>query len=131
MRRWAEVESEQRICLCSISATVPKLRDPQANIFNDDWVRFFDGRCKWRLRGPAAPAGFIPRRDYPHEFADRSSMVLARKKINGACHYLVQDNTGEWCSRLRPAIAKRCDASRVWLTEPELNKTIYSVIHLR
>jgi hypothetical protein len=69
--------------------------------------------------------------DDPDEFADHSSMVLARRKINGVCHYLVQDNTGEWCSRLRPAIAKRCIAGRIWLSEQELDETIYSVTYLR
>jgi len=69
--------------------------------------------------------------DDPDEFADHSSMVLARRKMNGVCHYLVQDNTGEWCSRLRPAIAKRCSAGRIWLNEQELDETIYSVTYLR
>lgn len=69
--------------------------------------------------------------DDPDEFADHSSMVLARRKIGGVCHYLVQDNTGEWCTRLRPAIAARCAAGRIWLTEQELDETIYSVTYLR
>ncbi len=58
-------------------------------------------------------------------------MVLARQKMNGVCHYLVQDNTGGWCSRLRPAIAERCSAGRIWLDEQELDETIYSVTYLR
>ena len=69
--------------------------------------------------------------DDPDEFADHSSMVLARKKIGGVCHYLVQDNTGEFCTSLLPNIERRCSAGRIWLNERELNKTLYSVTYLR
>ena len=69
--------------------------------------------------------------DDPDEFADHSSMVLARKKINGVCHYLVQDNTGEFCTSLLPNIERRCSAGRIWLNERELNETLYSVTYLR
>ncbi len=70
-------------------------------------------------------------RDDPDEFADHSSMVLGREKIGGVCHYLVQDNTGEVCTSLLPHIERRCSLGRVWLTERELDETIYSVIYLR
>jgi hypothetical protein len=69
--------------------------------------------------------------DDPDEFADHSSMVLARKKIGGVCHYLVQDNTGEFCTSLLPNIERRCSAGRIWLNERELNETLYSVTYLR
>jgi hypothetical protein len=69
--------------------------------------------------------------DDPDEFADHSSMVLARKKIDGVCHYLVQDNTGEFCTSLLPNIERRCSAGRIWLNERELNETLYSVTYLR
>jgi hypothetical protein len=67
----------------------------------------------------------------PDEYADHSSMILARKKIDGVCHYLVQDNTGEYCFRLRPTIAAKCRLGRIWVAEHELGETIYSVIYLR
>jgi hypothetical protein len=67
----------------------------------------------------------------PDEFADHSSMILGRKKIGGACHYLVQDNTGEYCFRLRPGIAAKCSLGRIWVSEHDLGETIYSVTYLR
>ncbi|MGA9825676.1 MAG: hypothetical protein WBQ53_12675 [Methylocystis sp.] len=69
--------------------------------------------------------------DDPDEFADHSSMVLARKKIDGVCHYLVQDNTGEFCTSLLPNIERRCSAGRIWLNERQLNETLCSVTYLR
>ena len=69
--------------------------------------------------------------DDSDEFADHSSMVLGRKKLNGVCHYLVQDNTGEFCTSLLPNIEPRCSAGRIWLNERELKETIYSVTYLR
>jgi hypothetical protein len=67
----------------------------------------------------------------PDEFGDHSSMIIGRKKIGGVCHYLVQDNTGEYCFRFRPAIAARCSLGRIWITEQELGDAIYSVTYLR
>ncbi len=70
-------------------------------------------------------------RDDPDEYADHSSAVIGRRKVKGACQYLVQDNTGELCFKFRPEIAARCTLGRIWLTESELADTLYSVIYLR
>ena len=69
--------------------------------------------------------------DDPDEYADHSSAVIGRRKVGGACQYLVQDNTGELCFKFRPEIAARCTLGRIWLTESELADTLYSVIYLR
>lgn len=69
--------------------------------------------------------------DDPDEFADHSSAVVGRRKVNGVCQYQVQDNTGELCFKFRPEIAARCTLGRIWLTESELADTLYSVIYLR
>ena len=63
--------------------------------------------------------------------ADHASIVIGRRKVGGSCQYRVQDNTGEYCVRMRPGIRERCDLGRVWLTEQELTRTLYSVTYLR
>lgn len=67
----------------------------------------------------------------PDLAADHSSAVIARRKVGGRCQYRVQDNTGEYCARMRPGIRERCEDGRVWLYEAELRATLYSVIYLR
>ena len=63
--------------------------------------------------------------------ADHASIVIGRRKVGGSCQYRIQDNTGEYCVRMRPGIRERCDLGRVWLTEEELTHTLYSVTYLR
>jgi hypothetical protein len=67
----------------------------------------------------------------PDLAADHSSPILARRKRDGRCQYRLQDNTGEYCARMRPGIRERCDLGRVWLDEAELRASLYSVIYLR
>ncbi|KQP54189.1 hypothetical protein [Methylobacterium sp. Leaf108] len=67
----------------------------------------------------------------PDLAADHSSTVIARRREGGQCRYLVQDNTGEYCSRMRAGVRERCEDGRVWLLESELRRTLYSVIYLR
>lgn len=67
----------------------------------------------------------------PDVAADHSSAVIARRRVGGRCQYRVQDNTGEYCARMREGIRERCDDGRVWLWEDELRRTLYSVIYLR
>ena len=67
----------------------------------------------------------------PDIAADHSSPIIARRKVAGRCQYHLQDNTGEYCARMRPGIAERCDLGRVWLDEDELRASLYSVIYLR
>ncbi|MEA1832069.1 hypothetical protein U8607_08235 [Methylobacterium durans] len=67
----------------------------------------------------------------PDVAADHSSAIVARRRAGGGCQYLVQDNTGEYCARMREGIRERCDNGRVWLKEEELRRTLYSVIYLR
>ena len=63
--------------------------------------------------------------------ADHSSPVIARRHVRGHCQYRIQDNTGEYCARMRPGIRERCELGRVWLNEEELRASLYSVIYLR
>jgi len=63
--------------------------------------------------------------------ADHSSPVVARRKVGATCQYRIQDNTGEYCSRMRKGISARCDYGRIWLNEDELKRTLYSVTYLR
>ena len=67
----------------------------------------------------------------PDLAADHSSAVIARRGAPGRCQYLVQDNTGAYCARMRPGIRERCDNGRIWLREEELRRTLYSVVYLR
>lgn len=67
----------------------------------------------------------------PDLAADHSSTVIARRRQGGRCQYRVQDNTGEYCSRMRPSVSRRCDNGRIWLWESEVRRTLYSVIYLR
>ncbi|UMY18419.1 hypothetical protein MMB17_03510 [Methylobacterium organophilum] len=67
----------------------------------------------------------------PDLAADHSSPILARRSVEGRCQYHLQDNTGEYCARMRPGIRERCDLGRVWLEEDELRRSLYSVIYLR
>lgn len=63
--------------------------------------------------------------------ADHSSIVVARRKAGASCQYRIQDNTGEYCARMRPGIREQCELGRIWLNEDELEKTLYSVTYLR
>ncbi|PXW52103.1 hypothetical protein BY998_13016 [Methylobacterium sp. B4] len=67
----------------------------------------------------------------PDIAADHSSPIIARRKAAGRCQYHLQDNTGEYCARMRPGIRERCELGRVWLDEEELRRSLYSVIYLR
>lgn len=67
----------------------------------------------------------------PDMAADHSSTLIARRRVGGACQYHLQDNTGEYCARMRPGIARRCELGRIWVSEAELARTLYSVIYLR
>ncbi len=63
--------------------------------------------------------------------ADHSSVIIARRKAAGMCQYRVQDNTGEYCGLMRKGISERCENGKIWLTEEELKRTLYSVTYLR
>jgi len=78
----------------------------------------------WFVLEDAKPDDFDP-------VADHSSIVIGRRKRGGVCHYRVQDNTGEYCAHMRPGIRERCELGRIWLTEQELERTLYSVTYLR
>lgn len=67
----------------------------------------------------------------PDLFADHASPVIGRRRVGGVCHYRLQDNTGEYCARMRDGIRERCENGRVWVTEDELRRTLYSVTYLR
>jgi len=78
----------------------------------------------WFVLEDAKPDDFDP-------VADHSSIVIGRRKRGGVCQYRVQDNTGEYCAHMRPGIRERCELGRIWLTEQELERTLYSVTYLR
>jgi hypothetical protein len=67
----------------------------------------------------------------PDMAADHSSTLLGRRRVGSTCQYHLQDNTGEYCARMRPGVAERCRLGRIWVTEEELRRTLYSVIYLR
>ncbi len=67
----------------------------------------------------------------PDMAADHSSTLLGRRRVGSTCQYHLQDNTGEYCARMRPGIAARCRLGRIWVTDEELRRTLYSVIYLR
>jgi hypothetical protein len=62
---------------------------------------------------------------------DHSSVVAARKKIDGQCYYFVRNHFGPTCG-YRPELEKRCekDNGGVWVTMETL-KHLYSVISIR
>jgi hypothetical protein len=62
---------------------------------------------------------------------DHSSVIVARKMMDGACHYLAQDDSGESCVNFYSRLHNRCTLGRIWLTRPELRKTLHSVTYLR
>ncbi len=64
-------------------------------------------------------------------FADHSSVVVARRKTGNQCQYLVEDNSGEFCHRFKPEFRSRCEFGRVWMSEAEIDKAVYSVVYLR
>lgn len=64
-------------------------------------------------------------------FADHSSVVVARRKSGNQCQYLVEDNSGEFCHRFKAEFRSRCEFGRVWMTEGEIEKSVYSVVYLR
>ena len=62
---------------------------------------------------------------------DHSSVIIARKMMDGACHYMVQDDSGESCENFYPHLHGRCTLGRIWLTRRELLETLHSVTYLR
>jgi hypothetical protein len=62
---------------------------------------------------------------------DHSSVIVARKKIDGDCHYMVQDDSGENCIKFYPGLRDRCTLGRIWLTRPELLESLHTVTYLR
>jgi hypothetical protein len=67
----------------------------------------------------------------PDLHADHASPVIARRKVGGTCEYRVQDNTGEYCARMRAGMREACENGRVWVGEEALRRTLYSVTYLR
>jgi hypothetical protein len=78
----------------------------------------------WYVLEAAAP-------DETDLVADHSSVIIARRRVGTTCQYKVQDNTGEYCARMREGIRERCNLGRIWLAEDELKRTLYSVTYLR
>ena len=62
---------------------------------------------------------------------DHSSVIVARKMMNGACHYMLQDDSGENCIKFYPKLHDRCILGRVWLSRSELLESLHSVTYLR
>lgn len=62
---------------------------------------------------------------------DHSSVIVARKWMNGACHYMLQDDSGENCIKFYPKLHDRCILGRVWLSRSELLESLHSVTYLR
>jgi hypothetical protein len=83
-----------------------------------------------RLKSGEIPAhgGQFPARRL---VADHSSVIIGRRRVGDTCQYRVQDNTGEYCAPMREGIRDRCELGRIWLTEDELKRTLYSVTYLR
>ncbi len=67
----------------------------------------------------------------PDLHADHASPVIARRKVGGTCQYRIQDNTGEYCARMREGMREACENGRVWIGEEALRRTLYSVTYLR
>ncbi|RZK88892.1 MAG: hypothetical protein EOO66_17140, partial [Methylobacterium sp.] len=67
----------------------------------------------------------------PDLHADHASPVIGRRKVGGRCQYRVQDNTGEYCARMRSGMREACENGRVWVDEEALRRTLYSVTYLR
>ena len=78
----------------------------------------------WYLLQPRDPKD-------PDLHADHASPVIGRRRAEGTCQYRIQDNTGEYCARMRDGIRELCENGRVWVTEEELRRTLYSVTYLR
>lgn len=61
---------------------------------------------------------------------DHSSVIAARRKINGQCRYFIRTHIGNHCSyydHLNPYCEK--DAGGVWVLPNEI-PSLYAVIHL-
>jgi hypothetical protein len=67
----------------------------------------------------------------PDLHADHASPVIGRRTVGGRCQYRVQDNTGEYCARMRAGMREACENGRVWVDEEALRRTLYSVTYLR
>jgi len=66
-----------------------------------------------------------------HPYGDHSSVVAARKKINGVCHYFVRNHYGATCG-YRPEFEPLCEKANggVWVPGDALTH-LYSVISVR
>lgn len=67
----------------------------------------------------------------PDLHADHASPVVGRRKVGGTCEYRIQDNTGEYCARMRRGMREACENGRIWVGEEALRHTLYSVTYLR
>ncbi|WP_374076269.1 hypothetical protein [Bdellovibrio bacteriovorus] len=63
--------------------------------------------------------------------ADHSSIIAARKMIQGKCQYLIRNTWGSDCSTYYPKFRSRCEKGNVWITKEELKESLYSVTYMK
>ncbi|KHD89741.1 MAG: hypothetical protein OM95_01320 [Bdellovibrio sp. ArHS] len=63
--------------------------------------------------------------------ADHSSVIAARKKVGGKCHYLIRNTWGSDCSIYYEKFHKRCEKGNIWVTKEELKESLYSVVYMK
>jgi hypothetical protein len=79
------------------------------------------------------------RRSPEHSGRPRESSVVASHRLLSSHRFFScaarrscqPSNTGEYCAPMREGIRDRCELGRIWLTEDELKRTLYSVTYLR
>lgn len=63
--------------------------------------------------------------------SDHSSTIVGRKRIGGACHYLIRNTWGSDCSIYLPKHRSKCKAGNIWVSGADLKESLYSVIYLK
>lgn len=64
-------------------------------------------------------------------YGDHSSIIAARRKIHGVCHYYLRNSWGDDCNIYQSHLSGACENGGVWLTLSQLNDSLYSVISIQ
>ncbi|WII71166.1 hypothetical protein QJS83_11915 [Bdellovibrio sp. 22V] len=63
--------------------------------------------------------------------ADHSSVIAARKMVQGKCQYLIRNTWGSDCSIYYKKFQGRCEKGNIWITKEELKESLYSVVYMK
>jgi len=72
-----------------------------------------------------------PEEGEDNKHGDHSSVIAARKMVQGKCQYLIRNTWGSDCSVYYDKFHSRCEKGNVWMTKEELKESLYSVVYMK